>query len=93
MTAVAPTTSNHRKYRLERLRKLYHRLRAVEQALQPELTASRVQELKNELAEIDKASMDVSIREADIYFMLQHRLDRVRSRIERFTPLMSAPEN
>jgi len=66
----------------ERLRKLYHRLRAVERALQSGLTASRIQELKNELAEIDQASMAVSMREADIYFMLQHRLDRARSRIE-----------
>ena len=64
-----------------RLRALYRRLRAVENALQANLTAPQVEALQNELADIDRATSTVPMRNSDLYFMLRHHLDQTRSRL------------
>ncbi len=64
-----------------RLRKLYRRLRVVENAIQSGLTAVEVQALKNELAELDKATSVVPMRNSDLYFMFRYHLDRTGSRL------------
>lgn len=65
----------------QQLRKLYRRLRAVEDAVQPEITGPQLRALKSELEEIDRASMAVPVQDANMYLMLQHRLDRARARL------------
>jgi TRAP-type uncharacterized transport system substrate-binding protein len=66
----------------EHVRKLYRRLRLVDQALQHHPTASQRQSLESELAEIDRAMHDVSLRNSDLYFMLRYHLDRTRAHLE-----------
>ena len=65
-----------------RLRRLYRRLCAVDDALQAELTAPQMQALQSELAEIDRQSRAFLARYADLYFMLRYHLDRTRARFE-----------
>jgi TRAP-type uncharacterized transport system substrate-binding protein len=65
----------------ERMRKLYRRLRIVENALQAELTVAQVEVLKNELADLDRATSVVPVRNADLYFMFRYHLDRTRARL------------
>ena len=65
----------------ERLRKLYRRLRIVENALQAELTVPQVEALKNELADLDRASRVVPMRNSDLFFMFRYHLDRTHSRL------------
>ncbi len=65
----------------ERIRKLYRRLRAVEKALLGRPTAPQREVLKDELAEIDRESGVISMRNSDLYFMLRYHLDRTRSRL------------
>jgi uncharacterized protein len=66
----------------EHVRKLYRRLRLVDQALQHHPTASQRQSLESELTEIDRAMHDVSLRNSDLYFMLRYHLDRTRAHLE-----------
>jgi uncharacterized protein len=65
----------------QRLRQLYRRLRAIENALQTKLTAAEVEALEAELDDIDKSTMSVPMRHSDLYFMLRYHLDRTRSRL------------
>lgn len=65
----------------ERLRKLYRRLRVVENALQTELTVPQMQALQSEIADIDRVSGAVSMHNSDLYFMLRYHLDRARARL------------
>jgi hypothetical protein len=65
----------------QRLRGLYRRLRVVENALQEELTIPQVEALKNELADLDRASNVVPMLNSDLYFMFRYHLDRTRSRL------------
>jgi hypothetical protein len=65
----------------ERLRKLYRRLRIVENALQAELSAPRVEALQNELADLDRATRIVPMRNSDLFFMFRYHLDRTRARL------------
>ena len=67
----------------ERLRKLYRRLRIVEKALQAQTTKKQIEMLEDEIAEIDRATDSISMRNSDLYFMLRYHLDRARSRIAR----------
>jgi TRAP-type uncharacterized transport system substrate-binding protein len=65
----------------ERLRRLYRRLRVVENALQAELTVAQVEALQNELADLDRATSVVPMRNSDLFFMFRYHLDRTRSRL------------
>ena len=64
-----------------RLRSLYRRLRVVENALHVGLTASQIADLQSELADIDKATSTVPMRNSDLYFMLRYHLSQMRSRL------------
>jgi TRAP-type uncharacterized transport system substrate-binding protein len=65
----------------ERMRRLYRRLRIVENALQAELTVAQVEALQNELADLDRATSVVPVRNSDLYFMFRYHLDRTRARL------------
>jgi hypothetical protein len=60
----------------EQLRKLYRRLRVVENALLVELTVPQLKTLQSEIAAIDRAARAVPMRNSDLYFMLRYHLDR-----------------
>ena len=64
-----------------RLRALYRRLRVVENALHRNLSASQIEALQNELADIDKATSTVPMRNSDLYFMLRYHLNQTRTRL------------
>jgi hypothetical protein len=64
-----------------RLRKLYRRLRVVENMIQGALTAAELETLENELADLDRATSVVPMRNSDLYFMFRYHLDRTRSRL------------
>jgi TRAP transporter TAXI family solute receptor len=64
-----------------RLRALYRRLRVVENALHRNLSASQIEALQNELADIDKTTSTVPMRNSDLYFMLRYHLNQTRSRL------------
>jgi hypothetical protein len=65
----------------DHLRGLYRRLRVIENSLQAGPTASQVEALHNELADIDQATSAVPMRHSDLYFMLKYHLDRTHSRL------------
>ena len=65
----------------ERLRRLFRRLRAIENALRGPLTVPQVEALQNELAEIDRATSAVPMRNSDLYFMLRYHVDQTRLRL------------
>ena len=65
----------------DRIRKLYRRLRAVEHALLSELTASQTETLQKELADIERETGAVAMRDSDLYFMLRYHIERTRSRL------------
>jgi TRAP-type uncharacterized transport system substrate-binding protein len=65
----------------EQLRKLYRRLRVVENALLVELTVPQLKTLQSEIAAIDRAARAVPMRNSDLYFMLRYHLDRTGSRL------------
>jgi TRAP-type uncharacterized transport system substrate-binding protein len=71
----------------QRLRRLYHRLRVVEIALQSELTASQIKSLERELAKIDRAARAVPLRHSHLYFVIKYHLDQIRSRLGKAAPL------
>ena len=64
-----------------RLRQFYQRLRAIENAIQNELTAAKAKVLQAELDDIEKSTSTVPMRHSDLYFMLRYHLDRTRSRL------------
>jgi TRAP transporter TAXI family solute receptor len=61
------------------MRKLYRRLRAVENELRWELTMPQVHSLKAELAALDQAAKDISVRNSDALFSFRYHLDRAHS--------------
>ena len=65
----------------ERLRKLYRRLRVVENTLQVGLAAPQLEALQSELADIERATSDVPMRNSELYFILKYHLDQTRSRL------------
>jgi TRAP-type uncharacterized transport system substrate-binding protein len=65
----------------ERLRRLFRRLRVIEDALRVPLTVTQVEALQSELADIDQATSAVPMRNSDLYFMLRYYLDQTRSRL------------
>jgi TRAP-type uncharacterized transport system substrate-binding protein len=66
----------------DRMRKLYRRLRIVEEAAQTELTAPQVGSLQNELEEIDRAArMILPQRHSDLFFILEHHITLTRTQL------------
>ena len=65
----------------ERLRRLFRRLRIIENALRVPLTVPQVEALQSELEDIDRATSAVPMRNSDLYFMLRYHLDQTRSRL------------
>jgi hypothetical protein len=65
----------------QQLRKLYRRLRVVDDALQTNLTVAQAEALKSDLADIDRAAKVVPMRDSDLLFVFRHHLDRTRSRL------------
>ena len=68
-------------FREQSLRKLYRRLRDVEEALQRELSIHQAEALLNDLEEIDRAAGVVPMRDSDLFFVFRQHLDRTRSRL------------
>jgi hypothetical protein len=42
--------------------------------------------MRHELADIDRATHDVSLRNSDLYFNLRYHLDRTQARLEAANP-------
>ena len=68
-------------FREQSLRKLYRRLRDVEDALQQELSVHQVDALLNDLEKIDQAASVVPMRDSDLFFVFRQHLDQTRSRL------------
>ncbi len=64
-----------------RLRRLYRRLRLVENVIRSGFNVSEMETLENELADLDQATGVVPMRNSDLYFMFRYHLDRTRSRL------------
>lgn len=65
----------------ERLRTLYGRIRLVENALEGEVTVLKAEALQKELADIDRATNDVPMRNSDFYLIMRYHIDQMRSRL------------
>jgi len=67
--------------REQSLRKLYRRLRDVEDALQQELSVQQVEALLNDLEKIDQAASVVPMRDSHLFFVFRQHLNQTRSRL------------
>jgi len=65
----------------DRMRKLYRRLRIVEDASQTELTAPQVVSLQTELENIDRAARILPQRHSDLFFVLAHHIVLTRTQL------------
>ena len=65
----------------DRMRKLYRRLRIVEDASQTELTAPQVVSLQTELENIDRAARILPKRHSDLFFALQQHINLTRTQL------------
>jgi hypothetical protein len=65
----------------DRMRRLYRRLRIVEEAAQTELTASQVVSLQAELEDIDRAARVLPQRHSDLFFILEHHITLTRTQL------------
>jgi hypothetical protein len=63
------------------MRRLYRRLRIVEEAAQTELTASQVVSLQAELEDIDRAARVLPQRHSDLFFILEHHITLTRTQL------------
>jgi TRAP-type uncharacterized transport system substrate-binding protein len=68
-------------FREQNLRKLYRRLRDVEEALQQELSMHQVKALQRDLEKIDQAASVVPMRDSNLFFAFRHHFDRTRARL------------
>jgi TRAP-type uncharacterized transport system substrate-binding protein len=76
----------------DRMRKLYRRLRIVEDASQTELTASQVVSLQTELENIDRAARILPQRHSDLFFILEHHITLTRTQLASRVSLRSGVE-
>ncbi len=65
----------------DRMRRLYRRLRIVEEAAQTELTAPQVVSLQTELEDIDLAARVLPQRHSDLFFILEHHITLTRTQL------------
>ena len=65
----------------DRMRKLYRRLRIVEDASQTELTAPQVVSLQTELENIDSAARILPQRHSDLFFILEQHIILTRTQL------------
>ena len=65
----------------DRMRKLYRRLRIVEEAAQTELNAPQVVSLQSELEDIDRAARILPQRHSDLFFILEHHITLTRTQL------------
>ncbi len=65
----------------DRMRRLYRRLRIVEEAAQTELTAPQVVSLQTELEDIDLAARILPQRHSDLFFILEHHITLTRTQL------------
>jgi hypothetical protein len=65
----------------DRMRKLYRRLRIVEDASQTELTAPQVVSLQTELKNIDRAARILPQRHSDLFFILEQHIILTRTQL------------
>jgi hypothetical protein len=65
----------------DRMRKLYRRLRIVEDAAQTELAAPQVVSLQTELEDIDRAARILPQRHSDLFFVLEHHIILTRTQL------------
>jgi hypothetical protein len=65
----------------DRMRKLYRRLRIVEEAAQTELIAPQVVALQTELEDIDRAARILPQRHSDLFFILEHHIALTRTQL------------
>jgi hypothetical protein len=65
----------------DRMRKLYRRLRIVEDASQTELTAPQVVSLQTELESIDSAARILPQRHSDLFFILEQHIILTRTQL------------
>ena len=65
----------------DRMRKLYRRLRIVEDASQTQLTAPQVVTLQTELENIDRAARILPQRHSDLFFVLEHHIILTRTQL------------
>jgi hypothetical protein len=65
----------------DRMRRLYRRLRIVEDAAQTELTAPQVASLQTELEDIDRAARVLPQRHSDLFFILEHHIILTRTQL------------
>ena len=68
-------------FREQSLRRLYRRLRDVEDALKQELSVHQVKALQRDLEKIDQAASVVPMRDSDLFFVFRHHLDQTRARL------------
>ena len=64
-----------------RMRKLYRRLRFVENAMQEKLTAPRLAALQADLESIDRASAILPMRHSEMFFGLKRDIDSTRTHL------------
>ena len=65
----------------DRMRKLYRRLRIVEEAAQTELNAPQVVSLQSELEDIDRTARILPQRHSDLFFILEHHITLTRTQL------------
>jgi hypothetical protein len=65
----------------ERVRRLYRRLRLVDQELTTQLTPSKAQAVQFELDSIARAASVVPMRNSELFFGLVSHIDRTRSQL------------
>src|SRR4029077_19954375 len=65
----------------DRMRRLYRRLRIVEEAAQTELTAPQVVSFQTELEDIDRAARVLPQRHSDLFFILEQHIILTRTQL------------
>jgi uncharacterized protein len=63
----------------DRMRKLYNRLRVVEKAMQPRLTAPQLVALQTDLENIDRMAGILPMRHSELFFSLKRDIDSTRT--------------
>jgi hypothetical protein len=65
----------------DRMRKLYRRLRLIEEALQKELTAPQIASLQADLENVSRAARILPKRNSDLFFPLRRHIDLTRTEL------------